>query len=198
MKLKQLSLFLENKPGALTTPCRLLAEAGINLLTLSVADTQQFGILRIVVRDWEKAKEVLERNGCIVRVTEVVAIEVPDRPGGLSAILEVLEKTRINVEYMYAFTLKKEDKVCSCSGSTIPTPPSTRSSPIRSTWSRRWNFSGASRSSWRQRRRHRCGQDLRTSLPRDRRAPRASRCLTLHLHHNSHRHGIRSGCRCWV
>lgn len=110
MKLKQLSLFLENKPGALTRPCQLLAQAKINIHTLSLADTQQFGILRLVMRDWEKAKQVLEKGGCVVKVTDVVAIEVPDRPGGLVEILTVLEQAKINVEYMYAFTLKNENR----------------------------------------------------------------------------------------
>ena len=110
MKLKQLSLFLENKPGALTRPCQLLAKAKINIHTLSLADTQQFGILRLVIRDWERAKQVLEKGGCVVKVTDVVAIEVPDRPGGLVEILTVLELAKINVEYMYAFTLKNENR----------------------------------------------------------------------------------------
>jgi hypothetical protein len=110
MKLKQLSLFLENKPGTLSLPCRILAKAGISLVTLTVADTLQFGILRIVVRDWEKAKKILEDNGCVVKVSDVVAIQVPDQPGGLMQILDVLETARINVEYMYAFTSKQEDK----------------------------------------------------------------------------------------
>jgi hypothetical protein len=110
MKLKQLSLFLENKPGSLTAPCRLLSEAGINIFTLSLADTHQFGILRLILRDWEKAKQILEQGGCVVKVTEVVAIEVDDRPGGLAQILDALEKGGVNVEYMYAFTLKKENK----------------------------------------------------------------------------------------
>jgi hypothetical protein len=100
MKLKQLSLFLENKPGALTRPCQLLAKA----------KTQQFGILRLVIRDWEKAKQVLEKGGCVVKITDVVAIEVPDRPGGLVEILTALEQAKINVEYMYAFTLKNENR----------------------------------------------------------------------------------------
>ena len=103
-------MFLENKPGALSRPCRLLAKAGLNILTLSVADTQQFGILRLVLRDWEKAKKILEKAGCVAKVTDVVAIEVADRPGGLVEILGVLEKASINVEYMYAFTLKTENK----------------------------------------------------------------------------------------
>ena len=110
MKIHQLSMFLENKPGRLSEPCRLLAEADINILTLSVADTQQFGILRLIVRDWEKAKEVLEDSGCVVNVTEVVATEVEDRPGGLASILEIIESAGLNIEYMYAFTFRSGDR----------------------------------------------------------------------------------------
>jgi len=110
MKLKQLSLFLENLPGRLNTPIRALAEAGINIVTLSLADTQQFGILRLIVRDWEKAKLVLEKAGCVVNVVDVVAIEVPDQPGGLAKVLEAIDQTGANIEYMYAFTFRKGDK----------------------------------------------------------------------------------------
>lgn len=110
MTLKQLSIFLENKPGALSTPCRLLAEAGINIQTFALADTQQFGILRVVVHEWEKAKRLLEKSGFVVKATDVVALEVPDSPGGLAHMLEVIEKAKINVEYMYAFTDKKDGK----------------------------------------------------------------------------------------
>jgi hypothetical protein len=110
MKLKQLSLFLQNEPGALTVPCRALAAAGVNIMTFSLADTQQYGILRIIVREWEKAKAVLEDSGCLVKVTDVVAVEVLNQPGGLLAVLEVLEQSRINVEYVYAFTIKRGDK----------------------------------------------------------------------------------------
>ncbi len=106
MKLKQLSLFLQNEPGALTAPCRLLAHAGVNLITLSLADTQQFGILRLIVRDWEAAQRLLEQNGYLAKLTDVVAVEVEDKPGGLVNILTVLEQGGINVEYVYAFTLK--------------------------------------------------------------------------------------------
>src|SRR6202142_554358 len=108
MKLKQLSLFLENKPGAISRPMRLLAKAGINILTLSIADTDQFGILRLIVRDWEKAKGLLEKEGFVVKVTDMVAVEVTDRPGGLAEILDVLEKAGINVAFMYAFTEKRK------------------------------------------------------------------------------------------
>jgi len=110
MKIPQLSMFMENKPGRLSDPCRRLAEAGINIVTLSLADTQQFGILRLIVRDWEKAREVLAQAGCVVTVTEVVATEVEDRPGGLATILEVIEKAGLNIEYMYAFTFRSGHK----------------------------------------------------------------------------------------
>ncbi len=110
MKVKQLSLFLENKLGALSHPVKLLAKAKLNILTLCVADTQQFGILRFVVRDWEKAKSVLEKEGFVVKVSEIVAIEVANEPGGLASILLALEAARVNVEYMYGFTLRAEGK----------------------------------------------------------------------------------------
>jgi hypothetical protein len=110
MKLHQLSLFLENRPGHLVAPCEVLAKAGINILTLSVADTQRFGILRLVVRDWEKAKAVLTAAGHAVNVTEVVAVEVTDRPGGLAEVLETLGAAGVNVEYMYAFTFKRGNR----------------------------------------------------------------------------------------
>jgi hypothetical protein len=109
MKLNQLSVFLENRPGSLSAPCRLLADAGINLVTLSLADTREFGILRVIVRDWKRAKATLEAKGCVVKVTEVVAVEVPDRPGGLADLLEVFDRAAINLEYMYAFTVKQGD-----------------------------------------------------------------------------------------
>jgi hypothetical protein len=110
MKIKQLSLFLENKPGHLRSVCQTLADAGVNILTLSMADTQQFGILRIIVRDWEKAKGVLEKAGIVVNITEVLATEVADRPGGLADVLKIVEEAEVNVEYMYAFTFRNADK----------------------------------------------------------------------------------------
>ena len=110
MKVKQLSLFLENKPGSLTRPVQLLGKAKFNILALSLADTQQFGILRFIVQDWEKALALLEKEGFVVKVTDMVAIEVSDAPGGLAAILSALEKTHVNLEYMYGFTQRKEGK----------------------------------------------------------------------------------------
>ena len=103
MKVQQLSLFLENQPGQIVKPCRLLASEGINIRTLSVADTRQFGILRMIVSDWQRAAQLLKDAGYVVNVTEVVAIEVPDQPGGLSSLLQVLENSPVNVEYMYSF-----------------------------------------------------------------------------------------------
>ena len=110
MKLHQLSVFLENRPGQLSIPCRALAKAGINIVTLSLADTQQFGILRLVLPDWTKAKKVLEDAGCVVNVTEVVAIDVPDRPGGMAEVLEIMERRQVKIEYMYAFTSRCGEK----------------------------------------------------------------------------------------
>jgi len=104
MKLHQLSLFLENRPGQVKVPCRILANAGINILTLSLADTEQFGILRLIVKDWQKGKEALERAGCVVTITEVLAVDVEDRPGGLADALETIENAGLGIEYMYAFT----------------------------------------------------------------------------------------------
>ena len=110
MKLNQLSVFLENKPGALSAPCRLLADANINVQTFSLADTREFGILRLVVQEWDRAKKVLEKNGFAVKITEVVALEVGDRPGGLADVLEILDRAGVNVEYTYPFTIKHQGK----------------------------------------------------------------------------------------
>jgi hypothetical protein len=103
MKLQQLSLFLENRPGQLREPCEALAAAGIDLLTMSLADTSNFGILRFIVRDPEAAKKVLEAAGMIVRMTEVVPVEVDNRPGGLARALVAIEDAGLGVEYMYDF-----------------------------------------------------------------------------------------------
>ena len=110
MKMKQLSVFLENKAGRLSGPCHVLAKAGINILTLSLADTQEFGILRLIVSDWQAAKKAVEAAGRVVHVAEVVAVEAADQPGGLAHVLEVIEAARLNVEYMYAFTFRRGDR----------------------------------------------------------------------------------------
>ncbi len=103
MKVEQLSIFIENKSGRLAEVAGILGDAGINIRSLSLADTSDFGILRLIVNDVEKAKAVMKEKGFTVNKTEVVAVEVPDQPGGLAAILKVLDRERINVEYMYAF-----------------------------------------------------------------------------------------------
>ena len=110
MKIHQLSVFIENRQGHLLAPCQAMADAGINLATLSLADTQQYGILRLIIGDWSRAKTVLETAGFAVKVTEVLAVEVPDRPGGLADLLRVIETAGISVEYMYAFAEKRNDR----------------------------------------------------------------------------------------
>ncbi len=104
MKLVQLSLFLENRPGQLKAPCQALGRAGIDILSMSLADTQQFGILRLIVADWQKAKKVLEEAGCVVNVAEVLAVEVPDRPGGLGGVLDAFDQAGLSIEYVYALS----------------------------------------------------------------------------------------------
>ncbi|MCA1945977.1 MAG: ACT domain-containing protein [Desulfovibrio sp.] len=103
MKVEQISIFLENKAGRLAEVTRTLAEAGINIRALSLADTSDFGILRLIVTDIEKAKTALKDKGFTVGRTTVVAVEVADNPGGLNHILDLLSKEGVNVEYMYAF-----------------------------------------------------------------------------------------------
>jgi len=101
MKLKQLSVFLENKPGQLEVPIHALAKAGLNIETLTLADTQQFGIVRLLVKNWQEGKKVLEAAGCVVNVADVVAVQVAHEPGGLAKVLELIDAAGINIEYMY-------------------------------------------------------------------------------------------------
>ena len=110
MKLKQVSIFLENKKGRLWNALSILRESGMNIRALSIADTSEFGILRIIVPDPKKAKEALEAGNFVVKITDVIAVEVPDTPGGLEGILEILNKSNTNVEYIYAFVEKKGEK----------------------------------------------------------------------------------------
>lgn len=103
MKIQQLSLFAENRPGSLRKPCKILADAGIDLLSLTVADTEEFGILRMIVSDPKRAQQVLTDAGVVVKTTEVVAIQVPQKPGGLLVVLDALDAANQSIEYMYAF-----------------------------------------------------------------------------------------------
>ena len=109
MKVEQISVFLENKSGRLAEVMRVLGKAGVNIRALSIADTSDFGILRIIVNDQEKALATLKGKDFTVSKTEVVAVEVADRPGGLSEILDLLETQNVNVEYMYAFIERSSD-----------------------------------------------------------------------------------------
>lgn len=106
MKVEQIAVFLENKSGRLAEITRVLADQGINIRALSVADTADFGILRLIVDDTEKAKRALRDSGFTVGGTDVVAVEVVDQPGGLAEVLAILNKADLNVEYMYAFVEK--------------------------------------------------------------------------------------------
>jgi hypothetical protein len=109
MKVKQLSIFLENQSGRLAEVMGTLGNENVNIRALSLADTSGFGILRLIVNDIEKAHDVLHGKGFTVRETDVIAIEIPDRPGGLAGILSVLAEKGINVEYMYAFVQKSAE-----------------------------------------------------------------------------------------
>ena len=103
MKVEQISIFIENKSGRLAEVTRILGESGVNIRALSLADTSDFGILRLIVDRTDLAKSALKEAGFTVSKTEVVAVEVPDRPSGLFSILEILDQGEVNVEYMYAF-----------------------------------------------------------------------------------------------
>jgi len=109
MKVEQISIFIENKSGRLAEVSGVLGDAGVNIRALSLADTSDFGILRLIVNDTDKAFKVLREQNFTVSKTEVIGVEVPDSPGGLSALLQTLDKNNINVEYMYAFVERSGD-----------------------------------------------------------------------------------------
>lgn len=111
MKIQQLSIFLENKAGRLAEVTDVLASENVNIRALSLADTSDFGILRLIVNDHEKARDALKAAGFTVGLTDVVAVEVPHRSGGLNSILQMLGQKGINVEYMYAFLQKGDNAV---------------------------------------------------------------------------------------
>lgn len=109
MIVEQISVFLENKAGRLMEVTKTLSEARVNIRALSLADTSDFGILRLIVDDTDKAQSVLKEKGFTIGKTGVVAVEVDDQPGGLQAILEVFQSAGVNVEYMYAFVQKNSE-----------------------------------------------------------------------------------------
>jgi hypothetical protein len=106
MMIKQISVFLENKSGRLVRVAQVLGDAGINIRGLSIADTSDFGILRLIVDRPEVAIEELKDKGVMATVTEVIAMEIPDTPGGLAKVLAYLEEAKINIEYLYSFIEK--------------------------------------------------------------------------------------------
>ncbi|SCJ74475.1 ACT domain-containing protein [uncultured Clostridium sp.] len=107
---KQLSVFLENKPGRLAKMTRVLGQERIDIITLSISDTTNFGIVRAIVNNTDKALEILKNSGFTVNVAELMAVYVPDHPGGLAELLALLEDKHISVEYLYSFVRKPGDK----------------------------------------------------------------------------------------
>lgn len=108
MTVKQLSVFVENRPGRLSAITRLLGDANINIRAMSIADTKDFGILRLIVDDAEKALKVLKDEGCSVTITNVLVLRIADRPGSLAQAMNALYKDNISVEYMYAAFINTE------------------------------------------------------------------------------------------
>ncbi len=109
MKMTQLSIFLENRKGRLFDVCSILGKNNINILALTIAETEDFGVLRTVVDKPEEAMKVLKSNGFAANLTDVVIVEVDHKPGGLAKILEILNDGDINIEYMHAFVRPKND-----------------------------------------------------------------------------------------
>lgn len=109
MKVQQISVFLENKSGRLAQLTEILGNNGINIRALSIADTSDFGILRLIVSDPLQASKVLKDADFTVTMTDVIAVEVKDEPGGLAVVLKILEAANINIEYLYAFLEKSSN-----------------------------------------------------------------------------------------
>ena len=110
MKIKQLSIFLQNKMGSLSKPLEVLTFADVNIRAMCMADTSEFGILRLVVDDPEKGREALEQNNFLVKMTDIIGVEINDTPGGLTSVLKIIKENNIDLEYLYAFTHEKEGK----------------------------------------------------------------------------------------
>ena len=108
MAIKQLTVFIQNKKGTVVSVTEILAKNNINLRALSIAETQDFGILRLIVNDEAAAEKVLKENGYLIKVIDVVGVKIGDEPGKLTAALDVLDKANINVEYLYAFMARTE------------------------------------------------------------------------------------------
>ncbi len=110
MKITQISVFLENRKGRLFEVCSLLGENGINIRALTIAETESFGVMRTVVDKSDAAVKLLRDHGFVANFTDVVAIEVPDKPGGLATVLKIFADNEVNIEYMYGFVEKFSEK----------------------------------------------------------------------------------------
>jgi hypothetical protein len=110
MKIKQLSIFLQNRMGSLSKPLEVLTVANVNIRAMCMADTSEFGILRLVVDDPVKGKEALEQNNFLVKITDIIGVEMNDSPGGLTTVLRIIKDNLIDLEYLYAFSHEKEGK----------------------------------------------------------------------------------------
>lgn len=108
MAIKQLTVFVQNRKGTIVSVTDILAKNDINIRALSIAETQDFGILRLIVNDENKAEKVLEEQGYLIKVVDVVGVKIGDEPGKLTSALDVLDKAEINVEYLYAFMARTE------------------------------------------------------------------------------------------
>ena len=108
MAIKQLTVFIQNKKGTVVSVTDILSKNNINLRALSIAETQDFGMLRLIVNDEKAAEAVLAENGYLIKVIDVVGVKIGDEPGKLTAALDVLDKANINVEYLYAFMARTE------------------------------------------------------------------------------------------
>ena len=110
MKIKQLSIFLQNRMGSLSKPLEILTKSDVNIRAMCMADTSEFGILRLVVDNPKKGKEEQKKNNFLVKITDIVGVEMNDSPGGLTSVLKVIRENEIDLEYLYAFTHEKEGK----------------------------------------------------------------------------------------
>ena len=110
MKIKQLSIFLQNRMGSLSKPLEVLSDADVNIRAMCMADTSEFGILRLVVDNPLKGKEALEKSNFLVKITDIIGVEMNDTPGGLTTVLKIIKDHEIDLEYLYAFSHDKAGK----------------------------------------------------------------------------------------
>jgi len=112
MSIKQLAVFVENHPGTLAEITDLLAQANVDTRALSISETPDFGILRMITPDIDAAKKALSENSCVCSLNDVVGVEIPDSPGGISGVIRLLSDNEINIEYLYAFVGTDDGNAC--------------------------------------------------------------------------------------